>query len=320
MHQFYFGSTRSTVGIGQKIVQSIYESIPENSVVDNPEEVLSQYGSVPWLMEDIQLSSWNPEDNPVDFRKMSTPDTTFCLVMAYDQANPTECPINAVTAITNVLSGFSDHVEQYTNNDATAQVFLDKIEEGVQYHNFYFYEFSHGANYHISLKGGVTRDDFWNAIQNAQNRFIGIFDSCDSGSMLNAADPTPLASPKLMSTALVEEKESFIEYIARKFEEKKNAKARLLSTSPKDKEPMFQLWSATQENHYCWYYPRSSTVFANAINSANNECKDQRLSVMWSKVKALGSRNSHLEDDDINKTIPQRVCYGDGFDDNTTWI
>ena len=71
-------------------------------------------------MEDIQLSSWNPEDNPVDFRKISTPDTTFCLVMAYDSANPTECPINAVTAITDVLSRFSDHVEQYTNNDATA--------------------------------------------------------------------------------------------------------------------------------------------------------------------------------------------------------
>ena len=63
--------------------------------------------------------------------------------------------------------------------------------------------------------------------------------------MLNAADPTPLASPKLMSTAPAEEKESFIEYIARRFEEKKNVKARLLSTSPEDKEPMFQLWSAT---------------------------------------------------------------------------
>ena len=63
--------------------------------------------------------------------------------------------------------------------------------------------------------------------------------------MLNAADPTPLASPKLMSAAPIEEKESFIEYIVRRFEEKKNAKARLLSTSPEDKEPMFQLWSAT---------------------------------------------------------------------------
>lgn len=63
--------------------------------------------------------------------------------------------------------------------------------------------------------------------------------------MLNADDTTPLASPKLMSTAPAEEKESFIEYIARRFEEKKNAKARLLSTSPEDKEPMFQLWSAT---------------------------------------------------------------------------
>lgn len=63
--------------------------------------------------------------------------------------------------------------------------------------------------------------------------------------MLNAADPTLLSSPKLMSTAPVEEKESFIEYIARRFEKKKNAKARLLSMSPEDKEPMFQLWSAT---------------------------------------------------------------------------
>lgn len=57
--------------------------------------------------------------------------------------------------------------------------------------------------------------------------------------MLNPSDPTPLASPKLMSAAPVEEKESFIEYIVRKFEEKKNSKARLFSAGAKEKEPMF---------------------------------------------------------------------------------
>lgn len=95
------------------------------------------------------------------------------------------------------------------------------------------------------MKGGITRNQFWDAIKDAKNRFIGIFDSCDSGSMLNPADPTPLSNLRLMSSNDTEEKESFIEFIARKFEEKKAAKARLFSAIPDDREPMFQLWSAT---------------------------------------------------------------------------
>jgi len=57
--------------------------------------------------------------------------------------------------------------------------------------------------------------------------------------MLNPADETQSVSPKLMSVAPVEKKESFIEYIARKFDEKKKAKARLFSASQEENEPMF---------------------------------------------------------------------------------
>lgn len=320
MKQFYFGNKKATLIIGRRIVETMYEDIPENPTIDNANSLLSEYGKIPWLNDADDLAEWNPTTEPIDFRKMSSPDTTFCLVMAYDSKNPDNCPKNAISAMVDAFSEFSDHVEQYANTDATAAVFLQKLQEGVQYHNFYFYEFSHGANYYISLKGGVTRDQFWNAIQNAQNRFIGIFDSCDSGSMLNPADETQSVSPKLMSVAPVEKKESFIEYIARKFDEKKKAKARLFSVSQEENEPMFQLWSATEESHYGWYYPKDSTVFARAFKNANNQYKDSRLSTMWDKVKQLGSYNTAYPVDHINRAIPQRVCYGEDFDQNMTWI
>jgi len=57
-----------------------------------------------------------------------------------------------------------------------------------------FFEFSHGANYYITLPGGVSRDDVWNAVKDARNRFIGMFDSCDSGSMIKSAKPGLFAS------------------------------------------------------------------------------------------------------------------------------
>lgn len=138
--------------------------------------------------------------------------------------------------------------------------------------------------------------------------------------MLNPANPTPLASPKLMSATPVEEKESFIEYIVRKFKEKKNSKARLFSASSDEKDPMFQLWSATEESHYGWYFPKDSTVFARALKNANNQYKDSRLSTMWDKVKQLGSYYAGYPEDNINRAIPQRVCYGEDFDQNMTWI
>lgn len=320
MQQFYFGSTKSNLAIGKKIVESIYESIPDDPFELDANQLLSTYGTIPWLKDDIDQLEWNPETKPIDFRKLSTPDTTFCLVMVYDSANPENGPINALTSIVEIFSEFSDHVEQYFNTDATAEVFLRKLSEGIQYHNFYFYEFSHGANYYISLKGGVTRDQFWNAIKDAKNRFIGIFDSCDSGSMLNPSDQKIASKVKLLSSSHVEKKESFIEYIARKFAEKKMAQARLFQASNNDQEPMFQLWSATEESHYGWYYPKNTTIFAMAMKSANKTYKDARLSTMWSKVKALGSYNSHLAADNINKAIPQRISYGDSFDENITWI
>lgn len=324
MHQFYFGKSKSKLAIGLKIVKSMYESmyedIPQNQYVDNSNAFLTTYGKIPWLDDTAEQPKWNPETEPIDFRKMSSPDTTFCLVMAYDSKYPDNCPKNALTAMVDAFSAFSDHVERYDNTDATAAIFLQKLQEGIQYHNFYFYEFSHGANYYISLKGGVTRDQFWNAIQNAQNRFIGIFDSCDSGSMLIPGEQNASSTPRLMSAAPIEKKESFIEYIARKFAEKKKAKARLFSASQEEKEPMFQLWSATEESHYGWYYPKDSTVFARAFKSANNQNKDSRLSTMWDKVKQLGSYNTSYPADNINRAIPQRVCYGEDFDQNMTWI
>lgn len=136
----------------------MYEDIPETPYTDNPNILLSVYGNIPWLNDVDELSVWNPETEPIDFRKMSSPDTTFCLAMAYDSKYPDECPKNALSAMVEMFREFSDHIETYGNADATAAVFLQKLQEGIQYHNFYFYEFSHGANYYISLKGGVTRD------------------------------------------------------------------------------------------------------------------------------------------------------------------
>lgn len=320
MQQFYFGLTKSVLSIGMKIVESIYESIPEEPSEENSQDLLKAYGTIPWIKTETELEEWNPETDPVDFRKMSTPDTTFCLVMVYDSKYPDNGPLNALTAMVDIFSGFSDHVEQYANTDATAAVFLQKLKEGIQYHNFYFYEFSHGANYYISLKGGVTRDQFWNAIQDARNRFVGIFDSCDSGSMLNPSEPAA-NTPKLMSvSAPPETGESFLDFVVRKFKEKKERKPRLFSAGQDDGEPMFQLWSATEENHYGWYFPKNSTVFVNAMKSANNSYRDSRFEFMWAKVKSLGSYNSHMDENNINRAIPQRVCYGENFDQNMTWI
>ena len=277
-------------------------------------ELTAAYGGLYW--NSSTPSAWSPVEDPVDYRKVSTPDTTFAVLFAYDNRNPTMHPEYAITEISSVFSRFSNHVEAYTDAAATQRKFLDKLKEGVGYHNFFFYEFAHGNSKKIYLKDGqISVQQVYQALSDAHNRFVGIFDSCSSEVFIRGENAT-FAAPRLAAAQISADApvESMAEALTEMFRTQYGeGRPRALKASAAN-PPMYQMWSTTQADNQAYYTPGVQTVFSDAFYgvTSRSSAKTYRYSKVWEEVKDAVETNSNYGG--LRPSVPQRQKFGQDFD------
>ena len=101
----------------------------------------------------------------MDFRYISTPETTLALCYGYDMNNPNKAPKNGLDVVNGILTSVSDNVVYKINGGATGKSFLEQLKNGVEnYRYLIFFEFSHGNVGRITLKGGIKKNDILNVL------------------------------------------------------------------------------------------------------------------------------------------------------------
>lgn len=270
-------------------------------------------------IDDIDVS---PDSSPMNFRYISTPDTTLALCYGYDERNPDASPINGLTRVKNMLTAVSDHVIFKTNGDATAKSFLDQLKNGIENYRYcIFFEFSHGSKGYITLKGGLKRDDILEVLKNARNRIFGIFDSCHSQSMITYdtvneqfkymncgySDNYKItpdgwdkrgSNPTFKSAAENEPNiiDSLIDSLENEFKDGvPNTTFGHAPTVETSDKPIIMLWSSTGADNYGWYYQCSDTVLCQALGTAWDSYKNERYVMkgenegLWPKTQSAGT-------------------------------
>lgn len=235
----------------------------------------------------------------MNFRYISTPETTYALVYAYDIRNPKECPVKAVETMRDMFEDYSDNVIVKKNAEATAGSFKTELKNGINnYRYVMFSEFSHGSSGYITLKGGLRKNDIVDILKTAKCRVFGMFDSCHSESMINeekiesncfasAASESYTLNPPYSSISSVagtnslrtsagNHEEQLADSIIDSLNEYFSSLGAAATVNDDDK-PLIMLWSSTGARHYGWYYPRSGTVFAGAVADAYNISKEKRV-------------------------------------------
>ena len=114
-----------------------------------------------------------------------TKESSFALVIAHDYRRDTY-PVYTTHKIRDtIMSESAATVRFIVDADATTQAFLDALNEGIQYKTFFFYINGHGNNKCIRLADkNLLAREVWEVLRTAQNRIVGFFDACMSGSMI----------------------------------------------------------------------------------------------------------------------------------------
>jgi len=58
-------------------------------------------------------TAWTPSTESMDFKFISTPDTTYCIICAYDQNYPNDPPKGAVLGVKEIFEKHSNHIDCY---------------------------------------------------------------------------------------------------------------------------------------------------------------------------------------------------------------
>lgn len=262
------------------------------------------------------FKEWDPVQDGIDFRKVSTPSTTRVVVITFDERYPDEAPTSVWKTLPMHFRKISDDVRVFKDYEATDARFLQELEDGKNAHFFIFYANGHGLSDLLSMwcpetgkRRNVKAAEIWERLRDAKNRFVLMFDACYSGSQIDAqmGENEP---PRLASAAPAGEDGFMLPgELARMFCEDR---VRLKSSG--GAQPMFQIWASTPDKHYSYYEPTSSTRFSNAVSSAFKKGQNDRLSEFWERVKAAGSMNTSKDPSDSWYVVPQRSKYGEDFD------
>lgn len=119
---------------------------------------------------------------------ISTPETTYCLIAAYDSDHKESCSRTVDQVFAPYMEKRCDNVVKIWNTEAHDK-FKAEFEKGLKYRYFVFYEFSHGSRADDgvgSIGIGISYADIWNTFSsfNCYQKVWGLFDSCFSGNMI----------------------------------------------------------------------------------------------------------------------------------------
>lgn len=214
----------------------------------------------------------------MDFGLVATPDTTYLLICSYDEKLATD-PVQVETKLFPIFKQFSDHAFFYKRCHKGNAHFVSGLTEGIKYRYLIFFEFSHGSPNHISIDGGVSHSTLWSTLKPAKGRIFGMFDSCESGSMIVKAGKAAEAGQGNLDVA---------GYLVQKFSRRRQLMSSLFQASTADVDPYILMWSSTTATNVGWYTEEVSTLFQKAICRAYEEMPNSRFGEIWPKVKAYG--------------------------------
>ena len=286
---------------------------------------------------DGKFSGCEKTQRALQLADVYTPETTYVLVGAYDERNPSDYPKDVSNSIVPLLKPYGGVFAETYNSECKGGKFKSLFFEGKKYRYFIFYEFSHGNHQLITV--GISYSEIWDTFKSmtSKQRVFGMYDSCDSGSMIVGAGMTsaggsPTESrPGGMRPTYIESirGDGLMSYLRAKFDrraqlmEAVTGGAVTAAEVAQNVDARMILWSSTEDYHYGWYQPTSGTVFIDAIKSALNTVKDKRFGWGTGKtgndgegegafreVQLCGWYHKGAGNDD--ECVPQCAFYPDG--------
>ncbi len=259
-------------------------------------------GSSPAAGSSLVLS----KSSPVNFQTVSTPETTYVLVGAYDERNPSNFPRAIQTTLAPIWKPYTDNFKETYNTTCKNGEFKRLFQEGYKWRHFICFEFSHGSPKIITI--GITYKEIWDTVHKCRGKVFLMFDSCDSGSMFEAKS-------KMLSTQGAAQETSSSQELAddpggwlvKKLQRRSQLMKSLFGSSTADIDPQVICWSSTTASTYGWYRPKSSTIYEQAIVKANGESAGSRYLPMFKLVKEYGYKAYSGGD-----CVPQRRSYQNG--------
>ena len=250
----------------------------------------------------IQHTQNPPEPEP---EPTWTKEGSFALVIAHDYLRDTY-PVYTTNKIKEMFETESAGTVKFVvDADATAEALLEGLREGLKYKTFYFYENAHGNNKCIRMADrNVLAKEVWGVLKEAQNRIVGFFDSCYSGSMI--VDPEGEGTREAETTT---DGETMADYLVRKFSEQVQARGELGD----EKQPQIRLYSACENGKVTTYEPESSTKFATAILAACKKTEGQTYADFDKVLIEKGSYGNSPKIDEKYHIVPQIATYGVDF-------
>lgn len=277
------------------------ETIPSSGA--DSSQIKLWCGAIPWWFNGtsaVKGVSRKLSTEKFNFQVLSTPETTYLLVGAYDERNPSSFPAKIKTETASVWKPYADTFKELYNRDCTGGGFTALFEEAPQYRHFICFEFSHGANKLITIDSKLTYSKIWQVLKDCKGKVFMMFDSCDSGSMFQAKRSLATSGEARDQ----QEDVGVATYLVQKLQRRSHLMKALFGVSTEDVDPQIICWSSTTSTSYGWYYPRSDTVWAAGLRRTNSRCQGQRYLPTFLVNKEEGFRAYAAGD-----CIPQRKSY-----------
>lgn len=260
------------------------------------------------MVKDFEMTDIDLAEEPVDMRKVATPENTFALIALADYKWSTH-PVKAREWMEKIFSEHSNHVNVIVDEQATHDNFLRLFEEGAKWPFFMFYENAHGwtRSFRLYDKHVLARE-IYEILKNSSSRVLGFFDSCYSGSMIDTENLMKASAPGEEAGLDTRSMGSYItSMLARDMKLKAGADSKPL--------PMLKLCSAAADGKTTEYQPEMYTKYSSAIEYAWKKTKGMRYKDFDALLLQRGSYGPK-DPEHVNHIVPQFASFGGDFSDN----
>jgi hypothetical protein len=246
------------------------------------------------------------ECSPLDMRMTSSPENTYALLALADYRTG-QYPKSALSYMEKIFSLHSNHVNVIVDQNATKDNFLKLFEEGCKWPFFMFYEFAHGYTRMFRMTDAyVYASDIYAILKTSQSRILGFFDSCYSGSMIDADELMRARKPEDETGIDCTSIASYLTSMMHRDQ------MMLKSSSESAPAPVMKLCASSADQKVCTYNPYSDTSYTNAIYRAWNKTKDMRYKDFDEHLLKYGSYGP-TDPAHVNHVVPQFSTFGPDF-------
>ena len=180
-----------------------------------------------------------------------------------------------------------------------------------------FYENSHGYTRMFRLFDAYVKAvDVYEILKTAHNnRIIGFFDSCYSGSMINMQEDEDgglTFSASAPDNGLNDGCDNIAESITKMLGDWYSTRSNGLFAAALD-IPMIKMYAAAADGHVTTYEPESSTKYSTAMHQAWKLCKGKRYKDFDAKLLEKGTYGTSPKMEEKYRIVPQFSSFGEDF-------